>query len=212
MTPSADIPIFKTADLVMRAVDLALALAIIVIASLPMLLVAAAILLDDRGPVLFRQPRVGRALRPFSILKFRTMTHDPNRATGAALGRVSRDERESFQTTIPGDPRITRVGKVLRPLHLDELPQMINVLRGEMSLVGVRPDVPVQEADYSPQEWVDRHVLRPGITGLAQIDITVDSMPARTVRDLEWVRNRSLGLYLSILLATFRKILKRNSL
>lgn len=212
MPPSADIPPLKTADLVMRAVDLALALAILAFSALPMLLVAGAILLDDRGPVLFRQPRVGRARRRFSILKFRTMTHDPNRATGAAIGPVSSVERERFQTTIPGDPRITRVGRILRPLHLDELPQMINVLLGEMSLVGVRPDVPVQEADYSPQEWVDRHVLRPGITGLAQIDSTVDSMAARTARDLEWVRNRSLRLYASILLATFGKILKRNSL
>lgn len=212
MAPSADIPPLKTEDLFMRAMDVVLALAILAFAALPMLLVASAILLDDGGPVLFRQPRVGRSRQPFSILKFRTMTHDPNRATGAAAGPVSIAEREKFQTTIPGDARITRVGRFLRPLHLDELPQMINVLRGEMSLVGVRPDVPVQEADYLPQEWVDRHVLRPGITGLAQIDTTIDSMTSRTRCDLHWVRNRSLCLYCTVLLATFNKILKRSSL
>lgn len=212
MTPSADIPLSKPADLAMRAMDLLLALVLFAVTALPMLVIAGLIKLEDRGPILFRQPRVGQHRRGFSIAKFRTMTHDPGRATGAASGPVSAAEREKFQTTSPGDARITRVGRVLRPLHLDELPQVLNVLRGEMSLVGVRPDVPVQEADYTPQQWVDRHVLRPGITGLAQIDSTVDNMAARTAHDLTWVRTRSFGLYLKILIGTVTKVLKRNSL
>jgi len=89
---------------------------------------------------------------------------------------------------------------------------MLNVLLGDMSIVGVRPDVPVQEADYTFQEWNNRHVLRPGITGLAQIDSSVDSMAARTALDLEWVHNRSIRLYATVIFRTFFKVLKRNSL
>lgn len=135
------------------------------------------------------------------------------------VGEVDREgeeniaaQREKFITTSANDTRITQVGRFLRPAHLDELPQLLNVFLGEMSLVGVRPDVAVQEADYEPQEWIDRHVLRPGITGMAQVDPTVDSMKARTERDLTWVRNRSVGLYFRLLLETVGKVLKRNSL
>lgn len=212
MKPSADIPASRAGDPLMRAIDLVLAVLILAVAALPMLVIAGLIRLDDGGPVLFRQVRVGREGRHFTILKFRTMTHDRNRATGAVAGPVTPADRQKFKTTVLGDPRITRVGRVLRPLHMDELPQILNVMVGDMSLVGVRPDVPVQEADYSPQEWTDRHALRPGITGLAQIDGSVDSMASRTARDLEWVRNRSFGLYLAILFRTYFKVLKRNSL
>lgn len=212
MVPSADIPPFRSDDRLMRSFDLILSILIMVAAALPMLVIAAFIKLDDSGPILFPQIRVGRGGRHFTILKFRTMTSDRNRATGTVVGVATAADRQAFQTTISGDPRITRVGRVLRPLHLDELPQVLNVLKGEMSLVGVRPDVPVQEADYTPQEWVDRHVLRPGITGLAQIDGSIDGTAARTARDLEWVRERSFKLYLATLLRTFFKVLKRNSL
>lgn len=212
MVPSSDIPGSRAGDPLMRMMDVALALVMLLVTALPMLVIAALIVLDDGRPILFRQVRVGRGGRHFTILKFRTMTHDRNRASGVVSGPVTAADRQKFETTVSGDPRITRVGRVLRPLHMDELPQMLNVLAGDMSLVGVRPDVPVQEADYTAQEWIDRHVLRPGITGLAQIDSSVDSMAARTARDLAWVRGRSFGLYLSILFRTFFKVLKRNSL
>ncbi|WGV15407.1 sugar transferase [Fuscovulum ytuae] len=212
MVPSTDIPKSVAGDGLMRLTDVVLAFVLLVLTAIPMLMIAMLIFLDDGRPIMFRQTRVGQGGRHFMIFKFRTMTHDRNRATGTFTGAVTTEDRQKFETTISGDPRITRIGRVLRPLHMDELPQMLNVLSGDMSLVGVRPDVPVQQADYSPQEWVDRHVLRPGITGLAQIDGTVDSMAARTARDLQWVQTRSFGLYLSILFRTFGKVLKRNSL
>lgn len=212
MLPSADIPPFKASDPFIRVMDLILATVMLLLTGVPMIVIATLIMLDDGHPVLFRQTRVGRGGRTFTILKFRTMTFDRNRATGSVVGHVTAEDRQKFQTTISGDPRITRIGRILRPLHLDELPQVLNVLRGDMSLVGVRPDVPVQQADYTPQEWIDRHILRPGITGLAQIDPSVNSMATRTARDLEWVRNRSFRLYLLILIRTFSKVIKRNSL
>jgi lipopolysaccharide/colanic/teichoic acid biosynthesis glycosyltransferase len=212
MTHSPEIAAYKPADTAMRFADFVLALSLLTLTALPMVVIAILIKLEDRGPVVFWQPRVGKNRRGFAIAKFRTMTHDPFRAIGAAAGPVSAADRETFQTTSPGDSRITRVGRILRPLHLDELPQILNILKGEMSLVGVRPDVPVQEVEYTPQQWVDRHVLRPGITGLAQIDGAIDSMAARTAQDLVWVQTRNFGLYLKILWGTAIKVLKRNSL
>ena len=199
-------------DHVMRFADITIAFAMLLVTAIPMLAISLAIKLDDKGPILFLQPRVGKDRVVFKIAKFRTMTHDPARAIGAVQGKVTQAERQAFQTTSANDSRITRVGRVLRPLHLDELPQILNVLFGQMSLVGVRPDVPVQEIEYTPQEWHDRHVLRPGITGWAQISPKVASMADRTAHDLYWTRHRSIGLYFRILLSTIRKVLKRNSL
>jgi lipopolysaccharide/colanic/teichoic acid biosynthesis glycosyltransferase len=135
-----------------RALDLALAL--LGLALLWPLLLAAAlwVKLDSPGPALFRQERVGRRGRPFQILKFRTMRQEPG-------GR---------QITVGADPRITRSGRLLRAAKLDELPQLFNVLKGEMSFVGPRPEVPRYVALYTEEE---RRVLelRPGITDLASI-------------------------------------------
>ena len=121
----------------------------------PLLIVAAvAIKLDSRGPVLFRQLRMGRGMKPFSILKFRTMVVDaPQLGNALTVGR---------------DPRITRVGRVLRRTKLDELPQLINVLKGDMSLVGPRPEVPEYVALYR-EDYERILTVRPGITGLASI-------------------------------------------
>lgn len=212
MTLSVEPQKYRLDDSLMRVMDLALAVLMLFVSALPMLFIAGMILLDDGRPVLFRQVRVGRGGRRFTILKFRTMTHDRNRATGSVMGPITAADRRKFETTVSGDPRITRTGRVLRPLHIDELPQILNVFSGDMSMVGVRPDVPVQEADYTFQEWSRRHVLRPGITGLAQIDGSVNNMAARTALDLEWVCNRSIKLYLIVLFRTFFKVLKRNSL
>ena len=212
MTLSVEPQKYRLDDSLMRVMDLALAVLMLFVSALPMLFIAGMILLDDGRPVLFRQVRVGRGGRRFTILKFRTMTHDRNRATGSVMGPITAADRLKFETTVSGDPRITRIGRVLRPLHIDELPQILNVFSGDMSMVGVRPDVPVQEADYTFQEWSRRHVLRPGITGLAQIDGSVNNMAARTALDLEWVCNRYIKLYLIVLFRTFFKVLKRNSL
>jgi lipopolysaccharide/colanic/teichoic acid biosynthesis glycosyltransferase len=118
------------------------------------LLIAAAIKLDSPGPVLFRQQRLGRDFRPFQIFKFRTMVYDaPQR--GSAI-------------TVGDDPRITRVGKLLRRSKLDELPQLLNVLRGDMSIVGPRPEVP-QYVQMFRDDYAEILKVRPGITDLASV-------------------------------------------
>jgi lipopolysaccharide/colanic/teichoic acid biosynthesis glycosyltransferase len=202
-----------TTVIALRICDLCIAIPMLLILCIPMLLIAMAIRLDDGDSVFFRQIRVGRGAKPFAILKFRTMFTDKNRVMGNEYqGVPSAEARAQFQTTKPNDSRITRVGKVLRPTHLDELPQLVNVILGHMSLVGVRPDVPVQEADYSPDVWHERHLLRPGVTGFAQVDSTVVSTEQRTARDLCWVRSATVGAYFITLLKTLLKVVRRNSL
>lgn len=200
-----------------RTIDILISAAVLVVAALPMGVIALAIWLNDRGPVIFRQARVGQGGRPFTVLKFRSMKVD---RSGVGGGQVEagaslegkRAARAKFQTTTRNDPRITTVGRIIRKTHLDELPQLFNVLAGDMSLVGVRPDTPAQEADYSPDFWVERHRFRPGITGLAQVTLGSDgTLAQRCSCELDWNRKRSVGLYLWILWRTFFKVLKRSS-
>jgi lipopolysaccharide/colanic/teichoic acid biosynthesis glycosyltransferase len=127
-------------------------------------------------------------------------------------GAQIQNQRSSFQTTSENDPRITRTGRFLRPSHLDELPQILNVLLGHMSLVGVRPDVPVQQPNYSDADWELRHRHRPGITGLAQISPHVDSNETRLAYDLAWVNDPAFGTYWLVLLKTVLKVFRFNSL
>ncbi len=202
-----------TTIIAMRICDLFIAVPVAIIFAIPMLVAAFAIWLEDRDSVLFKQTRVGQGTRPFKILKFRTMYTDKSRVMGDEhKSSPSKEARAQFQTTSANDSRITKVGKVLRPIHMDEMPQLLNVVLGHMSLVGVRPDVPVQEADYTPEVWQERHLLRPGITGFAQVDSTVQNTAQRTAQDLRWVRNPSVGAYAQTLLQTVTKVLKRNSL
>jgi lipopolysaccharide/colanic/teichoic acid biosynthesis glycosyltransferase len=156
----------------------------------PLLLLAAlAIKLDSRGPVLYRQRRVGKDGAEFEMLKLRTMVvgSDP-----VGLGTVvTRD-----------DPRVTRVGRLLRRTSLDELPNLVNVLRGEMAIVGPRPTIPAQVADYTPRQH-RRHDVRPGITGWAQVRGRAGiPWEERIELDLSYVEHRSLALDLRILLRT----------
>jgi lipopolysaccharide/colanic/teichoic acid biosynthesis glycosyltransferase len=199
-------------EVVIRSIDLLVASVLFVIFFFPMIIIAGLILLEDGTPVLFKQTRVGRNKKVFVIFKFRSMRTDLKRATGEISNRDSLlSDREAFVTTSENDIRVTKVGKLIRPAHLDELPQLINVLSGSMSLVGVRPDVPVQVADYSEQEWALRHKYRPGLTGLAQVSNCVDSMAQRTKLDLEWVNNRSVSLYCKVIIKTISKVLSRSS-
>jgi len=145
--------------------DIVLAMAAL-LALAPLLLGAAlAIALETGLPVLFRQTRVGLNGREFGMYKFRSMVKN-----AAQVGPYF---------TTDNDPRITRVGRFVRRTSIDELPQLINVLKGEMSLVGPRPDVPAQRSLYTPVDWAQRCSVRPGITGLAQALYRSDSTEAQ---------------------------------
>jgi len=160
-------------------------------------LIALAIILEDGGPVFFRQMRIGKFERPFEILKFRTMYK---------TGRTG--ERQ----TSSNDPRVTRVGRLLRPLHLDELPQSINILRGDMSVVGPRPEQPQHAALLSQNlEYYNlRLSVRPGLTGWAQVNFGygagVEGAREKLSYDLYYIDRKSLGLDLLIIARTIRAI------
>lgn len=148
--------------------------------------VALAVALESGRPVLFRQTRVGLGGREFGMFKFRSMVRD-----AAAIGPYF---------TSDNDPRITRVGRFIRRTSLDELPQLFNVLAGDMSLVGPRPDVPAQRSLYSDEQWAERCSVRPGITGLAQARLRSSATPEeRLALDLRYAREHSLWLDLRIL-------------
>lgn len=200
-------------SIAIRLCDILVALCATVALAVPMILIAVALRLSDGGPALFRQRRVGKGGRPFEIYKFRSMRVDGSGAgTGVArAGEAVEVARLRFQRTERGDPRITPLGAILRPSHLDELPQLLNILRGDMSLVGVRPDTPVQEGDYSPEYWVLRHRFRPGLTGPAQLRSDPVDFEQRGAEELKWLQGRSFTLYLSILWRTAAKVVRRSS-
>jgi exopolysaccharide biosynthesis polyprenyl glycosylphosphotransferase len=169
----------RSSLLLKRGMDVVLAGIGLLLLSPILLGIAVAIKLDSRGPVLFRQLRVGQAGRPFTILKFRTMVGDADARKGDVAHLNKHLGFDSRMFKIPDDPRVTRVGRFLRRHSLDELPQLINVLRGDMSLVGPRPLI-VEEARHV-DGWARRRVnLKPGITGLWQVlgrsDIPFDEM------------------------------------
>src|SRR5688572_7259389 len=173
--------------------DAALAAALLVV-TLPLLVIAAvAIRLESRGPVFYRQRRVGRHGEPFELWKLRTMV--PGAETmGAGI------------YVIEGDARITRVGRLLRRFSLDELPNLVNVLRGDMAIVGPRPTVQEQVDRYTDRQ-LRRLEVKPGITGWAQVNgRTSLSWPERIELDVWYVEHRSLWLDLRILAKTARML------
>ena len=176
-----------------RAMDIVLAMAAL-LALAPLLLGAAlAIALETGLPVLFRQTRVGLNGREFGMYKFRSMVKN-----AAQVGPYF---------TTDNDLRITRVGRFVRRTSIDELPQLINVLKGEMSLVGPRPDVPAQRSLYTPVDWAQRCSVRPGITGLAQALYRSDSTEVQRLdADLRYTREASLWLDLKICWWTLRRL------
>jgi exopolysaccharide biosynthesis polyprenyl glycosylphosphotransferase len=189
---------------VKRAFDLVLTvLALICIAPL-WLAIALAIRLDSPGPVLFRQPRAGRYGKPFTVFKFRSMCTNAE----AELERLrARNEASGPLFKLRDDPRRTRIGRLLRETSLDELPQLLNVLRGDMSLVGPRPAILSEVAQY--QDWhLKRLEVLPGITGLWQVsgrsDLTFDEM---VMLDIYYGENWSVGLDLRIILRTVPQVL-----
>lgn len=198
--------------ILIRFADILLSLLGLVVLFIPMLVIGLFIWLEDRGPIFFRQARVGQNSKIFKIYKFRSMRIEPQTYQGTVT-TLTREEmlaaRARFKTTRDNDPRITRMGKLLRASHLDEMPQLLNVLQGNMSLVGVRPDTPVQEVDYSPEYWQRRHQLRPGITGLAQLKSDTATLDKRTELELLWLDRPSFVIYIKTLALTFLKVLKR---
>ena len=188
-----------------RCVDVAVALLALALLSPLLLIVATAIKLTSKGPVFFRQKRLGQNSVPFTLIKFRSMYIDRQDLTGIAH-------------TVERDPRVTRVGRVIRRAYVDELPQLINVLKGDMSIVGPRAQVMGMRAvgmcyeDLVPN-YRARHAVRPGITGLAQVrglrgEIRdAEHAIARVDADLEYIGAASLWLDLRILLLTVPSVI-----
>jgi exopolysaccharide biosynthesis polyprenyl glycosylphosphotransferase len=183
---------------------LAAALGLLVLAPL-LAVVAVAIRLDSPGPAIFRQTRVGRGGVPFTILKFRTMCQDAESMTAELAS-----DGNGVLFKMRQDPRVTRVGQVLRRYSIDELPQLINVVRGEMALVGPRPALPSEEAVFDGDP-VRRLAVAPGITGLWQVSGRSDLSWSESVRlDLDYVDNWSLGLDLMILARTVGAVFRHS--
>lgn len=198
-------PLSRAEQLSKRLVDVAGAsLGLLILAPL-MLLSAAAVKLDSSGPVFFRQRRHGFNTKEFSIFKFRTMTVMEDGATVVQARR--------------SDPRVTRVGRVLRQSSIDEVPQLLNVLRGEMSLVGPRPHAIAHDDHYGDllSDYAFRHHVKPGITGWAQVNgyrgetACVEQMKGRVDSDLWYINNWSLTLDLKILVMTCLEITRRDA-
>jgi exopolysaccharide biosynthesis polyprenyl glycosylphosphotransferase len=196
-------------EAVKRALDIVLA-AVALVASLPVLVIAAlAVKLGDGGPVFFRQPRVGRHGKHFTMIKLRTMV--PDAETQYQRLAAGRTGRGGPLVKLQHDPRITRVGRILRSSSIDELPQLFNVLAGSMSMVGPRPNLLVEASGLDAEFLARKRAVRPGITGLWQIEGR-DNPSFEVYRrlDLFYLENRSMGLDATILLATFRKVLGRS--
>jgi exopolysaccharide biosynthesis polyprenyl glycosylphosphotransferase len=191
---------------VKRANDLALATVGLLIFSPLMLGIAAVIKLEDGGPVIFRQARIGRGGEPFTMLKFRSMVVD---AEDRKLDLMERNECKGALFKLSNDPRVTRFGRFLRDFSLDELPQLFNVLAGSMSLVGPRPHL-ASELAQMPIEASRRSLVTPGVTGLWQVSGRSNVEGDDAVRlDLRYVENWSLALDLLILWRTIFAVLTR---
>jgi lipopolysaccharide/colanic/teichoic acid biosynthesis glycosyltransferase len=175
--------------MIRRAVDVVVSALLLTLASPVLAAAILAIRLESPGPAIYRQRRVGLGGQPFEALKLRTMVQGAE-SIGAGLA------------VNENDPRITRVGALLRRTSLDELPNLLNVLRGEMSLIGPRPTLPAQVASYTPRQR-GRLAIRPGITGWAQVNGRA-SLPwsERIELDLHYIEHRSLALDLRILWRT----------
>ncbi len=188
-----------------RALDLCVAIPALILLAPVLAIIAALIALDTRGPVLFRQTRTGMDGKQFDIFKFRTMNVCEN---GARIEQAHRN-----------DPRITRIGRVLRRTSLDELPQLINVINGEMSLIGPRPHAIAHDKLYTAliENYVLRQCVKPGISGWAQVNghrgetPTIEAMQARVEHDLWYARHASFALDVEILFRTAFEIFRRTN-
>lgn len=199
-----NVPLTNTVNMIIkRAMDLVLGTFCLVLAALPMLIIAIAIKCTSKGPAIFSQIRVGKHGKEFKMYKFRSMyLEDP--------------EKEKKEWTTRGDKRVTGVGRFIRKTSLDELPQLFNVIRGNMSLVGPRPERPqfVEKFKEEIPRYMVKHQVRPGMTGWAQVNgLRGDtSIRKRIEHDLYYIENWSLGLDIKILFLTiFKGFINKNA-
>ena len=189
-------------DKMKQGIDIILAGFLLIITVPLCFLIALSIKLEDKGPILYHQERIGKNRKSFFLLKFRSMKTDAESKTGPVWAKEK-------------DPRVTKIGKFLRRTHLDELPQMINVLKGEIGLVGPRPERPefVEQLEKEIPHYHIRHLIKPGFTGWAQIKFrygrTIMDSQEKFQYDLYYLKNRSLFLDLGILLKTLQLFFKK---
>ena len=187
-----------------RALDIALSLVALLVLLVPLALVALCIRLDSPGPVLFIQRRVGKNGHEFFVLKFRSMYLDAEQRLEILLGA---NERTGPVFKMRRDPRVTRIGRLLRKSSFDELPQILNILRGEMSLVGPRPALPREVALYSPEQHL-RLSVTPGLTGLWQVSGRANLTFEQSMSlDLEYIERQSLALNIVLIARTIPAVL-----
>jgi len=189
-----------------RAIDLCLGAVCLAAATPALIAIAIAIKLEDRGPVLFRQLRVGRDGVPFQLWKFRTMFvgAEHRQAELAAL-----NERDGPLFKVANDPRVTSIGRFLRRTNLDELPQLFNVVAGSMSLVGPRPALPAEVASF-PDQLRSRERVKPGITGPWQLQAGDDpSFDSYRRLDADYIANWSVAMDVRIIAATISQAVRR---
>lgn len=179
-----------------RVLDLALSAMALIVLCVPMLIVAICIRCDMGAPVIFRQKRIGKGEKPFMLLKFRSM-------------RTAFDE---YGVPLPDEQRITKLGRFIRKTSIDELPSLINILRGEMSIVGPRP-LPMNYLEWFKEEERVRHSVRGGLTGLAQVNgRNTASWEERFCHDADYVSNITFGKDLKIILKTVKLVFARKDI
>lgn len=196
----------KRYDILKRALDIVCSVIALVALSPIFLVTAMAIKLEDRGPVIFSQDRTGKGGRVFRMYKFRSMCVGAEKQRNQLLDR---NEADGPLFKIADDPRVTRVGRFIRRTSIDELPQLFNILKGDMSLVGPRPERPffVEKFREEIPRYMVKHQVRPGLTGWAQINgyRGDTSIKKRIEYDLYYIENWTLGLDIKILFLTFFK-------
>jgi lipopolysaccharide/colanic/teichoic acid biosynthesis glycosyltransferase len=193
----------RAIDRVLRWLDLAIAGSILVVFSPLIAAISILIRVTSGAPVLYRGARVGRGGVGFEMLKFRTLRSGAEQRLGSAYG-----PELSARTEL----EVTAVGRALRAIHVDELPQLWNVIRGEMSMVGPRPMRPLFLAELTDEmpQYAQRLVVRPGVTGFAQTRMTrEESWSDKLAHDLEYIADRSVTLYLQVLAATAARVARR---
>lgn len=200
-----DIPLMKISESFVpryyraakRALDLAIASVLLVLVSPVLLIAALVILASDGAPVLFKQERVGKDMKPFMVYKMRTMVKDAEKLSGPVLAEED-------------DPRVTPFGRFMRTYRIDELPQLFNILRGEMSFVGPRPERPffVDEFVERIPGYRERFLVKPGVTGLAQVSGGYATTPERKLKyDLIYMYHQNLAMDMQVLVETLRVVL-----